>query len=186
MSSKKRLRRLLNFQAARCGAFQGNEQCQTSKPCHIFSQSKNETQIFTINKPNIMKKSKYQQYFHCFIVCILIPYAFWFRYQQNKITVLVSTAFRSAFIRGRLLFQSGYPKVRRLLEGDAYLRLCTYQREYGICIKQHLSSHRRCSIKQVFLQISQNSQENTCSRASFLIRPATWPLTLAQVFSCEF
>ena len=25
-----------------------------------------------------MKKSKYQQYFHCFIVCILGPYAFWF------------------------------------------------------------------------------------------------------------
>ena len=28
------------------------------------------------NKPNIMKKSKYQQYFDCFIVCILVPYAF--------------------------------------------------------------------------------------------------------------
>ena len=30
-----------------------------SKPCHIFSQNKNETSIFTISKPN-MKKSKYQ------------------------------------------------------------------------------------------------------------------------------
>ena len=34
-------------------------------------------QIFTINKANVMKKSKYRQYFHCFIVCILVPYAFW-------------------------------------------------------------------------------------------------------------
>ena len=25
-----------------------------------------------------MKKSKFQQYFQCFIVCILGPYAFWF------------------------------------------------------------------------------------------------------------
>ena len=32
------------------------------------------------------------------------------------------------------------------------------------------SSHRRCSVgKEVFLKISQISQENTCSRVSFLI-----------------
>ena len=36
--------------------------------------------LFTINKPNIIKKSKYQQYFHCFIVSILVPYAFWIRF----------------------------------------------------------------------------------------------------------
>ena len=29
------------------------------------------------------------------------------------------------------------------------------------------SSHRRCSVKKVFLEISQNSQENTCARDSF-------------------
>ena len=39
-----------------------------------------------------------------------------------------------------------------------------------------------CSVKKVFLKISQNSQENTCARVSFL-RPAT---LLTQVFSCEF
>ena len=37
---------------------------------------------------------------------------------------------------------------------------------------------RRCSVKKVFLEISQNSQKNTCARVSFLIklqglRPAT-------------
>ena len=47
-----------------------------SKPCRIFSQNKNETLIFTINKPNIMKKSNHRQYFHCFFVCILVPCAF--------------------------------------------------------------------------------------------------------------
>ena len=26
---------------------------------------------------------------------------------------------------------------------------------------------RKCSVKRVFLEISQNSQENTCDRASF-------------------
>ena len=43
----------------------------------------------------------------------------------------------------------------------------------------------------MFLEISQNSQENTCARVSFLnkgLRPATLfkKETLAQVFSCEF
>ena len=28
----------------------------------------------------------------------------------------------------------------------------------------------RCSVKKVFLEISQNSQENTCARVSFLIK----------------
>ena len=32
------------------------------------------------------------------------------------------------------------------------------------------SSHQRCSIKKVFLEISQSSQENTCARVSFLIK----------------
>ena len=48
-----------------------------------------------------------------------------------------------------------------------------------------------CSVKKVFLKISQNSQKNTCARVSFLIscRPRACNFvkkeTLAQVFSCE-
>ena len=53
------------------------------------------------------------------------------------------------------------------------------------------SSHKRCSIKKVFLKISQNPQENTCARVSFLKKLQAAPATLlkntlAQVFSCEF
>ena len=29
---------------------------------------------------------------------------------------------------------------------------------------------QRCSVKKVFLEISQNSQENTCARASVLVK----------------
>ena len=29
---------------------------------------------------------------------------------------------------------------------------------------------QRCSVKKVFLEVSQNSQENTCARVSFLIK----------------
>ena len=54
------------------------------------------------------------------------------------------------------------------------------------------SSHWRCSIKKVFIKISQNLQKNTGARASFLIKlPALARIliekkTMAQVFSCEF
>ena len=39
---------------------------------------------------------------------------------------------------------------------------------YAKTVNRYRSSHRRCSIKKVFLKISQNSQESTCSRVSFL------------------
>ena len=49
---------------------------------------------------------------------------------------------------------------------------------------------QRCSVKKVFLEIFQNSQEkNTCVRFSFLIKQACNLLkkqNLAQVFSYEF
>ena len=44
----------------------------------------------------------------------------------------------------------------------------------------------RCSIKQVFLEISQNSQENVCARITSLIKFFIKKETLPQVFSCEF
>ena len=51
---------------------------------------------------------------------------------------------------------------------------------------------QRCSVKKMFLQISQNSQENTRDRVSFLIKLQDEPCNfikkeaLAQLFSCEF
>ena len=47
---------------------------------------------------------------------------------------------------------------------------------------------QRCSVKMVFLEISQNSQENTSARVSFLIKlqDVIKKETLTQVFSCEF
>ena len=49
---------------------------------------------------------------------------------------------------------------------------------------------KRYSIKKVFLEISQNSQKNTCARISFLKKLQACNYikneTLAHVFSCEF
>ena len=44
---------------------------------------------------------------------------------------------------------------------------------------------QRCSLKKVFLEISQNSQETTCARVSFIIKDLFLE-DLEQVFSCEF
>ena len=49
-----------------------------------------------------------------------------------------------------------------------------------------------CSVKKVFLEISQNSQKNTYARVSFLIKlqAEAWNFikngNLAHAFSCEF
>ena len=40
------------------------------------------------------------------------------------------------------------------------------------------SSHQRCSLKKVFLEISKNSQGNTCASVSFLIKLQAWCLQL--------
>ena len=38
------------------------------------------------------------------------------------------------------------------------------------CFKDIEVFVQRCSVKKVFLQVSQNPQENTCARVSFLIK----------------
>ena len=37
---------------------------------------------------------------------------------------------------------------------------------------------QRCSVKKLFLNISQNSQENTCDRVFFLKSCRPWPVTI--------
>ena len=37
---------------------------------------------------------------------------------------------------------------------------------------------QRCSVKKVLLEVSQNSQESACARASFLIKLQAWALQL--------
>ena len=57
-------------------------------------------------------KSKYQQYFRCFIVCILFPYAFWFNNQQNIVEYRI---YYAALIRGEALISVWIPKVAALI-----------------------------------------------------------------------
>ena len=49
---------------------------------------------------------------------------------------------------------------------------------------------RRCSVKKVFLEISQNSQENTCARVSFILKERLWhkcfPVNFAKFLRSPF
>ena len=59
-----------------------------------------------------------------------------------------------------------------------------------ICLSKNIYFHsekieavaQRCSVKKVFLEILQNSEENTCARVFFLTKLQAW----GQVFFCEF
>ena len=48
--------------------------------------------------------------------------------------------------------------------------------------------YQRCSVKKVFLEILQNSQENTCATLLIKLQPCNFikKESLAQVFSCKF
>ena len=67
---------------------------------------------------------------------------------------------------------------------------CIVVGPFASCSKASEAVVQRCSAKKVFLRISQNSQENTCTRVSFLIKLQACNFikkeTLTQVFSCEF
>ena len=151
ISFRKRRGHLLNLETVRCGAQQraalirGRRifQCQEidNIKCQnlffFFFKIRILTYIFTVNRQNIMRKSKYQQYLHCLLVCILLPYAFWFSFQQNIGIILISAVHRGAalirgeaLIRGKRLFQWRHPKEQGLLEGSTYLMPGTYQRKY--------------------------------------------------------
>ena len=45
-------------------------------------------------------------------------------------------------------------------------------------MKHTEAATRSVLCKKLFLEISQNSQENTCARGSFLIKLQAWPATL--------
>ena len=62
----------------------------------------------------------------------------------------------------------------RIYIGSVYV----FMRQYMWNVCKAGSSHRRCSVKKVFLKSLQNWQENTCVKVSLLKK--------TQVLSCEF
>ena len=95
---------------------------------------------------------------------------------------MCSTKWLSRLVIKHVIWQGVHLLVKLQVGGSNKMKYLT-DREAAI---------RMCSVKKVFLEISQNSQENTCTRACFLIKFQAWASnftkkeTLIQVFSCEF
>ena len=67
----------------------------------------------------------------------------------------------------KCLVSLGYIMVTYYSASINNLNDCVNFRIKTVCLE---AVSRRCSVKKVFLKISQNSQENTCARVSFLIK----------------
>ena len=104
-----------------------------------------------------MKESKFQQYFHCFVVCILVLYVFWFSYQQNIVIIPISTTFRGAVpIRGGAYFIADTQRY------DAYQRAALIR---GNTVLPNISRSKgnqtikfgqliECNMRNIFLEKS--------------------------------
>ena len=64
------------------------------------------------------------------------------------------------------------PILNKILEKLIYSRLIEFIDKHEILYKKQFEEAvaQTCSVKKVFLEISQNSQENTCVGVSFLIK----------------
>ena len=128
-----------------------------------------------------MKKSKYQQYFHCFIVCILGPHAFWFNFQQNIVNIPISAVFRSAaLIRRKVLISMWIPKSAVLIRGQRlfevrclleeirytyityYCIICTYYYYYYYIYIYILHIYKYLIYIYIFIYISYCAYIYTC------------------------
>ena len=60
--------------------------------------------------------------------------------------------------------------VKKTGRSEVYNKILTINNTSRNEVEHTKATVQRCSVKKVFLEISQNSQENTCARASFLIK----------------
>ena len=59
-----------------------------------------------------------------------------------------------------------YVKTKKYFKGKILRQTCST----GYFILKTKAVAQSCSVKKVFLEISQNSQENTCARVCYLIK----------------
>ena len=60
-------------------------------------------------------------------------------------------------------------KETNKIKTQVFVKKSTYPVHWSSVVPFAEGVARRCSVKKVLLKISQNSQENTCARVSFLI-----------------
>ena len=111
------------------------------------------SQVFMMSKPNIMKKSKYQQYCHCFIVCILFQLLVKYgKYSNKRLQMRLLCIYRCGYYyRGgayqrETLFQCGHSKILRV-KNEEFSGYCFYmntntQGNFQMCISVPLKVYQ--------------------------------------------
>ena len=71
-----------------------------------------------------------------------------------------------SFCKGVFLnvHESWRKRTSKLLNEELQMCKCLCKQIFHVGWEKQRNSHQRCSVKKVFLKISQNSQENTCAR----------------------
>ena len=104
-----------------------------------------------------------------------------------KINVSPNISYTFLLFKASAFLQIYFPRnllVRQVLRTPVFFngKCLTFFCQFISLLKNihYRSSHQRCSVKKMFLKISQNSPENTCA-CNFITKE-----TLAQVFFCKF
>ena len=108
-------------------------------------------------------------------------------YLLARITLTLMSSFAIPVVFTKSIFRNLTYVLISALSCHLHSRMCyvSYLKNRLFYVEITKAVVRMCSVKTVFLEISQNSQENTCARDSFLIKLQTRP-PLVQVFSYEF
>ena len=101
-----------------------------------------------------------------------------FKFWNNKI---LQQEQKCALMRNENTFRKSPRIYLSILGADTKLKYAKSQKHKNVysdtCHTYFRSSHRRCSVeKGVLVELSQNSQENTCARVSSLKKLQAWGL----------
>ena len=99
----------------------------------------------------------------CFCVYVNFPKIVIVKISENQFSQLFQQIIYSLTIRQRRICSRHIGSLSKIDRGVFRTMLKIYD---GVFFR---SSHRRCSVKKAFFEISQNSQENTCAWDCFLI-----------------
>ena len=114
-------------------------------------------------------------------------------YLLARRTLTLISSFAVPVVFKKSIFSNLYVLISTLsYHLHSCMRYVSYQKNRLFYVEITEAVVQRCSVKKVFLEISQNSQESICTGDSFLIKLQAWPVTLlkkkslAQVFPCKF
>ena len=117
-----------------------------------------------------------KRYYICLFISSIDPFRRLILYFRVIEQYCLKTV-RTIFVRNKILFPNSFAVKTSwfiyIIMRNHHLKKNANQNWITTMIR---SSHQRCSIKKVFLEILQNSREDTCARVSFLIKPG--PATL--------